>query len=153
MLTSFPNYFIYEPKHFHVSNQTPKDGIYLDLISYSSSENIHLLVIYPVPVFSWKSSNFFHGKKCGIIHKVTHLSRLSRIKQIIPVCIEKKMTKDRSLRDPLEHLFPWIEILINLCPLSSIFKAATKSWREIIFVSASKIRENTVNILNYYISN
>ena len=29
----------------------------------------------------------------------------------------------------------------------------TKSWREIIFVSATKIGKNTTNILNYYVSN
>ena len=29
-------------------------------------------------------------------------------------------------------------------------KGATKSWREIVFVSATKTGENTTNILNYY---
>ena len=32
------------------------------------------------------------------------------------------------------------------------FKGATKSWRKIIFVSTSKIDENTTSILNYYLS-
>ena len=32
------------------------------------------------------------------------------------------------------------------------FKGATKSYRKIIFVSATKISENTTNILNCYFS-
>ena len=38
------------------------------------------------------------------------------------------------------------------CNICNSFKRTTKLWREIIFVLATKISENTTNILQYYIS-
>ena len=40
-----------------------------------------------------------------------------------------------------------------VCTEEIAFKGATKSWREIFFVFATKIGKNRTNILNYHISN
>ena len=69
------------------------------------------------------------------------------------------LENEKSFLDEIKNIFHsfWRPIIWwknkNLIKIADTsFKGATKSYREIIFVSATKIGENTINILNCYFS-